>query len=86
MRGYFLPMTSIQALPKKGSLLSPKETCLTEIDGRSWAQPSFSYQLKCLCWTRDEFAALSAADQSSVRAIPEETGLSPLIDAEIDDG
>ena len=74
-----------QLLANARAVVAGEPGFATEIDGRLWKQPSFSYQLKCLRWTRDEFAALSAVDQSSARAILEATGLSPLIDADIDD-
>ncbi len=56
----------------------------TKIDGNLWRQPTISYQLKCLRWTREEFIAMSAGDQSRTRLILEETGLLPLIDSTID--
>ena len=74
-----------QLLANARAVVATEESFTTEIDGRLWRQPSFRYQLKCLRWTRDEFAALSAADQSSARAILEATGLSPLVDVNIDD-
>ena len=51
----------------------------TEIDGRSWEQPTFPYQAKCLKWIRDEFAALNAADQAEVRGMFTGTGCDTLI-------
>lgn len=56
----------------------------TEIEGRRWTQPSFAYQLKCLRWTREEFSALAGNDQSRARALLAATGLSPIIDEDID--
>lgn len=38
----------------------------TEIDGRPWVQPTFSYQVKCLNWIREEFNALSPSEQSHI--------------------
>ena len=61
-----------------------KENFTTEIDGHTWVQPTFPYQLKCLRWTREEFQSLSSGDKTSVRSVLEATGLSPLIDAVID--
>jgi glutathione S-transferase len=74
-----------QLLANARAVVSGEKSFATEIDGRLWRQPTFPYQLKCLRWTRDEFAALSAGDQSSARAILKETGLLPLIDVDIDD-
>lgn len=55
----------------------------TQIDGCDWSQPSFPYQLKCLRWTREAFAALTPADQGRARSILACAGLSPLIEAAI---
>jgi glutathione S-transferase len=74
-----------QLLANARAVAAGDKTFETEIDGKPWAQPSFPYQLKCLRWTRDEFAALTAKDQSRARTILEMTGLSPLIDADIED-
>lgn len=46
--------------------------------GKPWVQPSFKYQLKCLRWTRREFASLDEPYQASVRVIFAEVGLLPL--------
>lgn len=51
----------------------------TEIDGRAWKQPTFPYQAKCLKWIRDEFAALSPADQADARSMFTGTGCDALI-------
>jgi len=69
-----------QLLANARAVVAGEQSFTTEIDGRRWSQSSFPYQLKCLRWTRDEFAALSANDQSSARTILETTGLLPLID------
>lgn len=73
-----------QMLANAHALVTGDQSFATEIDGRVWKQPSFSYQLKCLRWTRDEFTAMSARDQATAGAILEEAGLSPLIDTAID--
>lgn len=74
-----------QLLANARAVVAGEQSFATEIDGKPWTQPSFPYQLKCLRWTRTEFAALSARDQSTARTILEATGLSPLIDVDIDD-
>ncbi|MBI1188550.1 MAG: glutathione S-transferase [Alphaproteobacteria bacterium] len=53
----------------------------TEIDARAWTQPTFAYQAKCLAWIREDFAALSAADQTAVRAALAGTGCDALLEA-----
>ena len=72
-----------QLLANAHAVVAGEQSFGTEIDGRLWRQPSFSYQLKCLRWTRDEFEALSVGEQASARAILEATGLLPLIDEDI---
>jgi hypothetical protein len=72
-----------QLLANARAVVAGEQNFTTEIDGRLWSQSSFPYQLKCLRWTRDEFAALTAKDQFSARTILEATGLLPLIDADI---
>lgn len=72
-----------QLLANGRAVIEKQTTFTTEIDGGTWVQPSFPYQLKCLRWTREEFQSLSLANQTSARAILKATGLSSLIDAEI---
>ncbi len=52
----------------------------TEIDGKTWEQPSFPYQLKCLRWIHEEFRSLPIAHQDSARSILKATGLAPLVE------
>ncbi|MBI1341185.1 glutathione S-transferase [bacterium] len=51
----------------------------TEIAGRPWRQPSFPYQAKCLQWIRDEFIALTPADQLEARETLSSAGCGPLL-------
>lgn len=51
----------------------------TEIDGRAWTQPTFPYQAKCLKWIREEFAALTPAEQGAVRVVSADTGVEALL-------
>ncbi|PUB17132.1 glutathione S-transferase family protein [Yoonia sediminilitoris] len=72
-----------QLIANGRAVIGKNETFSTQIDGCDWVQPSFSYQLKCLRWTREEFQSLSSKDQASARAILDKTGLSRLIDAQL---
>ena len=74
-----------QLIANARAVLNEEKAFATEIDGQTWEQPSFPYQLKCLRWTREEFETCSADDQATVRVIIQTTGLSPLIDAELPD-
>jgi len=53
----------------------------TEIDGGTWAQPTFSYQVKCLDWTRQAYGALEAADRLRVDRMLEGTGVEAMLSA-----
>lgn len=68
-----------QLLANGRAVIAQEEKLSTEIDGGSWSQASFPYQLKCLGWIRDEFSALSSQDQSKARTILDTAGLSALI-------
>ncbi|MEM0930650.1 MAG: glutathione S-transferase family protein [Pseudomonadota bacterium] len=72
-----------QLIANARALMAGESEFETEIDGRPWRQPSFSYQGKCLRWTRETFGALSPDDQKSALRILEETGLNDLITAEL---
>ncbi len=72
-----------QLLANARALSAGEKQFETTIDGRPWAQPSFPYQGKCLRWIREEFGALSAADQETTRGILETSGLVPLLDDEV---
>ena len=61
------------------AVMAGAESFETEIDGRAWKQPTFPYQAKCLKWIRDEFSALSTADQAVVRNMFAGTGCDALI-------
>ncbi len=69
-----------QMLANATALAAGEKEFETEIDGLPWKQPSFPYQLKCLRWTREKFAALTATEQALARDILETNGLLPLID------
>lgn len=72
-----------QLLANAKALAAGEKQFETTIDGKPWTQPSFPYQGKCLRWTREEFAALSEADQADARSILEAAGLLPLLDETI---
>lgn len=56
------------------------KTWETEIDGSLWKQKTFSYQVKCLTWIRDEFNALSDEDKARVKKYLVGTGCEALLD------
>ena len=61
------------------ALLARADQVETEIDGLPWVQNPFPYQGKCLKWLREEFAALSADNQSVARQLLAEGGCADLI-------
>lgn len=56
------------------------ESFETTIDGQRWQQPVFPYQAKCLQWIRNEFAALDATSQATVRELLGGTGMNVLVE------
>ncbi|MEM7661533.1 MAG: glutathione S-transferase [Pseudomonadota bacterium] len=60
------------------AVLTGEDTFETEIDGRSWTQPVFKYQAKCLGWLRDHHSALSSHIRGQVQAILSGTGCEAL--------
>lgn len=69
-----------QILANAKALAAGEKKFETEIDGLTWAQPSFPYQGKCLQWTRDKFGALTDSEQALARDILDANGLLPLVD------
>lgn len=51
------------------------------IEGTRWQQKVFGYQLKCLHWLREQFAALGSADQQWLRAALAPSGCDALFAA-----
>lgn len=66
-------------LANAAALADGADNWACEIDGAPWTQPSFAYQGKCLKWTRDEYAALSAADRARVDAYLDGTGVEAML-------
>ena len=50
-------------LANEEAILDKKDSWDTKVLGKTWMQKSFPYQKKCLQWLRDEFNALSKAEQ-----------------------
>ncbi|MEM7741649.1 MAG: glutathione S-transferase family protein [Pseudomonadota bacterium] len=72
-----------QLLANARALLAGERLFETEIDGKTWKQPSFSYQGKCLQWIREEHGSLSPQQQKRSLDILESVGLSDLITASV---
>jgi glutathione S-transferase len=58
-----------------------QEEVRCEVGGAQWVQKVFGYQVKCLKWLREQFAALSADDQAWVRAELDATRCGALVAA-----
>ena len=65
-------------LANAAALEAGEDTVATTIDGVDWRQNAFPYQRKCLAWLREEFAALSSADQAAAMGILDGTGCEPI--------
>ena len=46
--------------------INGKETWETELNGSTWKQKTFPYQVKCLQWIKEEFNYLSKEDKKFV--------------------
>lgn len=66
-------------LANAAALQSGNEQMETNIDGRSWVQPTFPYQGKCLQWINQEYQKLSSTDRKQVDEILSDTGCEALI-------
>jgi hypothetical protein len=51
----------------------------TAIDGASWQQQTFPYQVKCLGWIREQYHALAEPDRARVDAVLAGTGCERLL-------
>lgn len=68
-------------LANAAAIMSGAAQWEAEIDGARWVQPSFSYQAKCLKWTRAEYAALSDKDRARIDAYLAGTGIDAMLHA-----
>lgn len=62
------------------TILAGEKTVVTDIDGRSWTQPAFPYQAKCLQWIREASAALPDHKRPFLRELFKGTGCEPLLE------
>ncbi|MFT3727263.1 MAG: glutathione S-transferase family protein [Terricaulis sp.] len=58
-----------------------EESFATEIDGRTWTQPTFPYQAKCLGWIWEEYQALAGSARATIDAALADTGCERLFSA-----
>lgn len=66
-------------LANDAAIAMGRDEVVCEIEGREFRQPPFKYQVKCLAWIREAYAALDAASRSAVDGILEQTGCSLLV-------
>ncbi len=55
----------------------------TEVEGLPWSQQTFPYQVKCVQWLRQSFAALPGDAQATMRDLLNSSGCLPLLEAAI---
>ena len=65
-------------LANAAALEAGEDMFTATVDGAEWRQNTFPYQRKCLTWLREEFAALSAADQATALVVLDDTGCEPI--------
>ncbi len=61
------------------ALQSGEKQMETTIDGKSWVQPTFPYQAKCLRWINEAYQNLNGSEQSQVDALLKDTGCAAMI-------
>jgi len=57
------------------AVMSGAEMVDGEVDGRPYQQNPFPYQVKCLQWIGEQYAALSGSDKARLAELTAETGL-----------
>jgi hypothetical protein len=57
------------------------KTWEAEIDGCTWTQQTFSYQVKCLKWINEEFQQLDNQSQQKVEHIFEGTNCMDILNS-----
>ncbi len=68
-------------LSNADAVAKKKEYFQLELDGKQWEQAPFPYQVKCLQWIREEYSALSEAEQEEVtELVSSSSGLSQLFE------
>ena len=61
------------------AVLAGEKTWDSTIDGAHWTQQTFSYQAKCLQWTRDLYQALPADARARVDSLLAGTGVEAML-------
>lgn len=59
-----------------------EKTWRAQIDGANWTQQTFPYQVKCLRWINEEYAALDDAQRAQVDAVLAGTGCEALLEGQ----
>lgn len=61
------------------ALASGGQNVHTTVDGKTWQQPAFPYQGRCLQWIREQYLALADSDRQWVDALLSGTGCEALL-------
>ena len=69
-------------LANAGALQAGEKVWEAEIDGATWTQQTFPYQVKCLQWINEQYQALSSKDRGRVDLILAGTGCEALLFAQ----
>ena len=73
-KGYVPALLANQEAYEKG-----EKTWEAEIDGCTWVQQTFPYQVKCLKWINEEYSKLVEADKKRINSLFKGTGCEKLI-------
>ena len=68
-----------QLLANARALEAGEKTWESEIDGATWTQQTFPYQVKCLGWIQERYRALEDAERARVDALLAGTGCEALL-------
>ena len=66
-------------LANAAALAAGEKTWETTIDGATWTQQTFPYQVKCLRWINEKYRSLDARDRERVDAVLAGTGCEAVI-------
>lgn len=68
-------------LANEAALQAGEKEWTSEIDGATWTQLTFPYQVKCLNWTREAYQALNEHDRSRVDQLIAGTGIESMLNS-----
>lgn len=62
------------------AVMSGEDQFATVVDGKTWTQPTFKYQVKCLGWLREHYSALGETESAAAATLIANTGCEALFE------